>query len=116
MSSAVRGSELVPVLLEQNGKDELRFVPSCAGCGELIHDLTEANVAVVGGSSARPKPAGTYRGAKLFRLDGIANVFCWECDSKTHGNLPWVNAAAVFRNHDDAAQQRLEPTFRSVTR
>ena len=45
-------TELVAIVLERNGKDEMRFVPTCAGCGELILDPTTANVAVVIGTGS----------------------------------------------------------------
>jgi hypothetical protein len=108
-------TELVPLILERrNGRDELRFVPICRGCGKFVLDISQANVAVVGGSGARPEPVGTYKGAKVFRLEGRAYVFCWECDAKEN-NVPWSYAALTFRNRDDFAQQRLVPGFRSVT-
>jgi hypothetical protein len=110
-----RPTELVAVYLERNGRDELRFVPTCSGCGELVLDFTEANVAVVDGTGAT-KPTGTYKGAKVTRIEGRPHVFCWPCDSKHGGNVPWVNAALVFRDRDDAAQQRLNPPFRSITK
>jgi hypothetical protein len=109
-------SELVAVFLERNGKDEFRFVPPCDGCGVLIHDLTQANVAVIKGSgSGKLVDSGTYGGAKVSRIDGHAAIFCWDCDSKRHGNVPWLNAALVFRDRNDPAQQKLEPGFRSVS-
>ena len=111
-----RPMELVAVYLERNGRDELRFVPTCSGCGELVLDVTEANVAVVGGNGSCLDLEGTHKGAKVIRIDGRPHVFCWPCDSKHGGNVPWVNAALVFRDRDDAAQQRLNPTFRSVAR
>src|ERR1700676_4174159 len=70
--------ELVPVILERrNGRDELRFVPTCRGCGKFVLDISQANVAVVGGTGARPEPVGTYKGTKVFRLEGRAFLFCW---------------------------------------
>ena len=108
--------DLVAVLVERNGRDELRFVPTCSSCGEPVLSLAEANVAVVGVTAARPKAIGTHRGAKVSRLDGRACVFCWACDRKSEeAHVPWVNAALVFRDRDDAAQQPLNPPFHSVT-
>jgi hypothetical protein len=114
--STPRPTELVAIFVERNGRDELRFVPTCYGCGKPVLDITQANVAVVGGSAARPKPIGTHKGAKVSRLDGRARVCCWSCDreQKTN-NVPWVYAALVFRDRDDAAQQPLNPPFHSVT-
>ena len=114
-SPATAPTELVAVFLKRNGRDELRFVPTCAECGERVLDLTEANVAVVGWTAARPKAVGTHAGAKASRLDGRAFVFCWPCDRKHNGNLPWSNSALVFRNRDDASQQPLDPPFHSIT-
>jgi hypothetical protein len=110
-------TELAPIFLKKrSGRDEIRFVPVCAGCGELIIDITKANVAVVGGTAARPQPVGTHKGATVSRLDGRAFVFCWDCDRVQSGNnVPWDAAALIFRNRDDAAQQPLTPTFHSVT-
>jgi hypothetical protein len=109
-------TELVAVFLKRrNGRDELRFVPVCYGCGEPVLDVTEANVAVVGGTGARPESVGTYKGAKVSRLYGRAFVFCWPCDRKAGHNVPWTAAAFTFRDRDDAAQQRQNPPFHSVT-
>jgi hypothetical protein len=109
-------TELIPLLLERNGKDELRFVASCKGCGAPVLDPTEANVAVVGGTAARPKPIGTHFGAKVSRLSGRAFVYCWSCDGKEQGNrVPWDNSAQTFRDRNDAAQQRQAPPFRSAS-
>jgi hypothetical protein len=109
-------TELVAVFLERNGRDEFRFVPTCSGCGKLVLDLSQANVAVVGGTAARPEPVGAHNGAKVFRLNGRAHVFCWPCDREHGHNVPWSAATLVFRDRDDAAQQRLNPPFRSVTK
>jgi hypothetical protein len=110
-------SELVAVFLKKNGKDEFRFVASCDGCGVLIHDPTHANVAVIQGSgSGKLVKCGTYGGATVSRLDGRAGIYCWACDRKRNGNIPWLNAALVFRDRNDPAQQKLDPPFRSVSK
>ena len=64
--------------------------PLCADCGKIIHDVTEANVAVVGDDNFKMTPAGTYLGAKVTRVGEYAQVFCWACDAKRN-NLPWTN-------------------------
>jgi hypothetical protein len=117
MRSQPSSVKLVAVILERSGRDEMRFVPCCAGCDKLLLDLTQANVAVVGHTYNGMTPAGTHNGAKVSRLGGQAQVFCWECDGKQEtNNIPWSNAALTFRDHDDPAQQRLSPTFRCVTK
>jgi hypothetical protein len=110
--------ELVPVILEMDGTDELRFVPRCHGCGELLFDVTHANVAVLRSGTEHPlKKIGTYRRATVSIFDGAnAVIFCWECDRKQEANnVPWENAALVLRDRNDAAQARAVPSFRSVT-
>ena len=110
--------ELVPVILEMDGTDELRFVPRCHGCGELLFDVTHANVAVLRSGTEHPlKKIGTYRRATVSIFDGAnAVIFCWECDRKQEANnVPWENAALVLRDRNDAAQTRVAPGFRSVT-
>jgi hypothetical protein len=109
-------TELVAVILEHpDGRDEIRFVPTCAGCGILVLDPTIANTAVVEGDGEL-KAAGTHLGARVSRLEGTAVVFCWACDEKQErNNVPWANAANTFRDRNDAAQQRLEPVFRSAS-
>jgi hypothetical protein len=117
MRSQLPSMKLVAVILERGGRDEIRFVPLCAGCDKLVLDLTQANVAVVGHRYDGMTPAGIHRGAKVSRLGGFAQVFCWECDGKEKtNNVPWSNAALTFRDCDDAAQQRLSPTFRCATK
>jgi hypothetical protein len=110
-------TELVAVILERNGKDEMRFLPTCAGCGELILDPTTANVAVVTGtgSGKLTKTNARHLGARVSRIDGRASVFWWPCDEQQGNNIPWGNAALTFRDCNDSAQQRLEPSFRSVS-
>jgi hypothetical protein len=56
----------------------MRFVPLCAGCDKLLLDLTQANVAVVGHRYDGMTPAGIHHGAKVSRLGGFAQVFCWK--------------------------------------
>jgi hypothetical protein len=107
--------KFVAVVLERGGRDEMRFSPLCADCEKIVHDVTEANLAVVGEGNFEMTPVGTYRGAKVSRIGGYAQVFCWECDRK-RDNVPWSNAAETLRNHDDPAQQRLTPGFRCVTK
>jgi hypothetical protein len=113
-------TELVAVLLVRNGRDEIRFVPTCAGCGEIILDPTTANVAVTR-SATKPggwkqTPIGTHFGARVSRIEGSAFVYCWTCDAKQEtNNVPWGNAAEFFRDRNDPAQQKLEPGFRSVS-
>jgi hypothetical protein len=109
--------QLVPVILERDGTDELRFVPRCHGCGELLFDVTHANVAVLrGDNDEHPlKKIGTYCRATVSIFEGAnAAIFCWECDRKMN-NVPWENAALVLRDRNDAAQMRTVPYFRSVT-
>jgi hypothetical protein len=107
--------KFVALVLERGGRDEMRFVPLCARCDKLVLDVTQANIAVSGHRYDGMTPAGTYLGAKLARLNGYAQVFCWECDRKEN-NFPWSNAAETFRDHDDPAQQRVPPGFRCVTK
>jgi hypothetical protein len=117
MSPQPPSVKLVAVILERGGRDEMRFVPLCADCDKLVLDLTQANVAVVGHRYDGMTPAGIHHGAKVSRLGGFAQVFCWECDRKQEmNNIPWSNAALTFRDCDDPAQQRLSPTFRCVTK
>jgi hypothetical protein len=109
--------KFVAVVLERRGVDEMRFAPLCAGCGKIILNLPEANIAVVRHRYSGMTPTGVHNGAKVSRLGGFAQVFCWECDGKQEANnIPWVNAANVFRDHDDPAQQRLSPGFRAATK
>ena len=93
-------TELIAVLVKpESGREELRFVPTCRGCGKPVLDFTAANVAVVGGTSEPPSPLGTFNGARVSRLDGRAFVFCWNCDREQDtDNVPWQNAAATFRS------------------
>lgn len=117
MSPQPPSVKLVAVILERGGRDEMRFVPLCADRDKLVLDLTEANVAVVGHRYDGMIPAGIHRGAKVSRLGGFAQVFCWECDRKQEtNNVPWSNAVLTFRDCDDPAQQRLNPSFRCVTK
>lgn len=95
----------VGLFLERGGRDEFRISPLCADCGKIIHDVAEANVAVVGDDNFKMTPVGTYLGAKVTRVGGYAQVFCWACDKKRN-NVPWTNAAQVFRDRDDPAHQR----------
>jgi hypothetical protein len=112
-------TELVAVLLVRNGKDEIRFVPTCAGCGELILDPTTANIAIVTEPGSRKlkltKTDIRHFGARVSRFEGRASVFCWPCDAEQGNNVPWGNAAEFFRDRNDPAQQKLAPGFRSVS-
>jgi hypothetical protein len=114
-------TELVAVLLVRNGRDEIRFAPTCAGCGEIILDPTTANIAVARPGSPKPggwkeTPIGTHFGARVSRIEGPAFVYCWSCDEKQESNnVPWSNAAEIFRDRNDPAQQKLAPGFRSVS-
>jgi uncharacterized UBP type Zn finger protein len=109
--------KFVAVVLERGGRDEMRVVPLCARCGELVLDVTQANIAVSGHRYDGMTPAGKYLGAKVSRLNGYAEIFCWACDRKeAANNVPWSNLAETLRNHDDPAQQRLAPGFRCVTK
>ena len=88
-------------------REELLFLPKCAGCGKIIFDVTRANVAVTdrGASLGSPKQDGDV----TFREVGPANTYCWACDSFLDGpRVPWLNAAYVFRGLGER-QPHLEP-------
>jgi hypothetical protein len=113
--AGMNSTELIPVLVKFKGgrRQQLRFIASCHGCGTLILDPSEANVAVVGDSDVPSTPIKTDSGVKISRLPGRAFVFCWDCDREQEQNyVPWQNAAQTFR---DPAQQTLEPTFQSAS-
>jgi hypothetical protein len=113
--AGMNSTELFPVLVESKGgrRQQLRFVASCHGCGTLILDPSEANVAVVDDSDAPPAPIKTDGDATVSLLPGRAYVYCWDCDrEQEQNNVPWQNAAQTFR---DPAQQTLEPTFQSAS-
>jgi hypothetical protein len=89
---------------KKTGREELRFFPRCSDCGAIQFDVAKANLAVVAGSPSRLKRIGTHEGAEVFRQMGRpcrASLFCWKCDSKKHGNVPWLNALSAFRGLDE---------------
>jgi hypothetical protein len=117
MSARPPSVKFIAVILERRGRDEMRFVALCAGCEAPLLDVTQANIAIVGHRYDGMTPAGTHLGAKVSRLGGYAQIFCWECDAKQEANnIPWANAALTFRDCDDVAQQRLKPTLRGATK
>lgn len=108
-------TELVAIFLKgNNGREELRFLPTCSGCGKIVLNIAEANVAVAGVAPARLRRIGTHRGTGIFRESGRAFVFCWKCDGKqTSHNVPWLNALSTFRGLDEP--QRSPELVRKVT-
>ena len=117
MTTHRNSTALIPLLFEREGHDELRYVPTCHDCGKPVLDITKANVAVVGWPKWRSQHIGKHNGATVSRLAGTARVFHWECERKRHeSNYSWAYAGLTFRDRDDAAQQLLNPTFRSITK
>ena len=89
---------------KKTAREELRFVPRCSDCGTILFDIAKANLAVVEGSPSRLKRIGTHEGAEVFRQVGRpcrASLFCWKCDSKQRGKVPWLNAVSTFRGLDE---------------
>jgi hypothetical protein len=89
---------------KKTAREQLRFVPRCSDCGTILFDVAKANLAVVEGSPSRLKRIGTHEGAEVFRQVGRACrafLFCWKCDSKQGGNVPWLNALSTFRGLDE---------------
>jgi hypothetical protein len=95
--------EFVPVYFKPkaSGRDQLRFLPKCSGCGKVLVDISAANIAVVEGDPCRLRRIGMHKQFELFRQTGRALVFCWKCDSKQGGNVPWQNALGTFRAIDE---------------
>ena len=95
-----RITEFVAFYVKSKGRrEQLRFLPKCAGCRRVIFDVAQANVAVIDndGTLGRPK----CEGDATFREIGSARLFCWKCDSKQRGKVPWLNAVSTFRGLDE---------------
>jgi hypothetical protein len=94
-------TELVAFFVKSKGRREkLVFLPKCAECGKVLFSVAQANVAVIDnsdGTLGRPRREGNA----TFREVGSAHLFCWECDGKQHGNVPWQNALGTFRGLDE---------------
>jgi hypothetical protein len=89
---------------KRTAQEQLRFIPLCAGCGEIIFNIDEANLSVVTGSPGglrRVKGAGTQNDEfEIYREPGTGVLLCWNCDQK-HGKLPWQYARSIFRGLDE---------------
>jgi hypothetical protein len=89
---------------KKSGKEQLHFVPLCAGCKKVIFDIDEANLSVVTGSPGglrRVKGTGTQNDEfEIYREPGTGVLLCWSCDEK-YGKLPWQYARATFRGLDE---------------
>jgi hypothetical protein len=118
-SQDLKPTELIPILVKPRGapRQQLRFFPTCCGCGKIVFNLAEANIAVVGASHHRLRRVGTHEGAALYtESNGHAFVFCWNCDrQQTQFNAPWINALAVFRGLDEP-QRHPEPARKGTPR
>ena len=63
-------------------------------------------MAVVGGGT-RQELIGKHNGKNVYRLDGRAFVFCWQCDrEQLEHNVPWENAAATFCSREERPAKR----------
>jgi hypothetical protein len=94
-------TELVAFFVKSKGRrEELRFLPKCAGCRKVIFDVAQANVAVIDNVGALGRPRSV--GDAIFCEVGSARLFCWDCDREqpTH-NIPWLNALSIFRGLDE---------------
>src|SRR5262244_3907582 len=91
-------THLVPLLIKREGQpDTFWYAPSCSKCGQVILDLTNANVSVRDWDYEKPAKLASFDGANFYVLnsDG-AYVFCKSCDRSE--NKPWTPADCVFRN------------------
>jgi hypothetical protein len=101
---------LTAFYVKANGRrEQLKFLPVCAGCGEVIFNVAEANVAVIDndGTLGRPRREGDA----TFREVGSASIFCWGCD-RERNHVPWQNALGTFRGIDEP--QRYPEPVRKV--
>jgi hypothetical protein len=97
-----RLTEFVAFYVKSKGRrEELRFLPKCAGCGKVIFDVAQANIVVTdnnGGSLGRPRREGNA----ILREIGPAALYCWDCDRESdEARVPWANALGTFRALDE---------------
>src|SRR5258708_4856275 len=100
----IPSTEFVPAFnkTKSSGREELRFMPKCSECGEVVLNVAEANLAVIEGAPRRLKRIGTHNGTKLFQDAGWAVLLCWICDrAQERNHVPWQNALATFRGLDE---------------
>jgi len=90
---------------KKSGKAQLRFLPLCAGCDEIIFDIDKANLSVVSGSPGglrRVKGSVTESEEfEIYREPRKGVLLSWSCDEK-YGKLPWQYARSIFRGLDES--------------
>jgi hypothetical protein len=89
-------TKLVPLLIRREfpERDELAFVPTCAGCGEPIRDLFEAIVCVEERDGDTTEALVNTPDLKITRIGTNAVVYHFDCDT---GGKPFTYAQCVFR-------------------
>lgn len=92
---------LFPVLLQRpGGHREVFWAARCAKCGDLILDLSLANVTLYAPLD-EPDVVGEHEGARVSLL-GNAYLIHKDCDYSPSGT-PWIDAGRVL-HHDQRGE------------
>ena len=102
-----RPSELVPLVLRRNNRDEIFYGIECSVCARPIVDFKNANIVVLNEGMDDVEtliPIGTEADVQISRIAGRVVAVHKPCDN--FDSRPWTNASNVFKRDQRYAWEK----------